>query len=289
MARAVWTGAITFGLVSVPVRLFSATQDHDIHFNQFQRGTSDRIRYKRVNERTGEEVDFSEIVKGRDIGGGTHVLLEPDELEAIAPGRSRALDITAFVDLDDIDPIFFQKTYYLAPASEDNARVYALLREAMAATHRAGIATFVMRGREYLAAIRAEDGVLTLETMYFADEIRTPRQELGTLPGESSFPSQELSMAKALISSMETTWRPEDYRDTYTERVEQLIDAKRKGEEVVGEAEPPQPTNVVDLMEVLRASVEAAADRRRDGARQPATSTATGARRKAPGKGKRAS
>jgi len=122
MARAIWTGSINFGLVVIPVGLFSATQDHTVHFHQFQRGTTDRIRYQRINERTGKEVDYADIVKGKDIGGEDYVLVEPEELEAIAPGRSRTIDITTFVDLDEIDPLYFQKTYWLAPSGEQYAR-----------------------------------------------------------------------------------------------------------------------------------------------------------------------
>lgn len=253
MARAIWTGAISFGLVSIPVGLFSATEDHTIHFHQFERGTSDRIRYQRVNERTGKEVEYSDIVKGREVGGGDYVLVEPDELADIAPGRSRTIDITTFVDLDEIDPIFFQKTYWLAPTDERYARPYALLREAMTRTNRAGIATFVMRGKEYLTALRADGDVLALETLFFADEIRD-RSKLD-IPGTAKPKGKELDMAVGLIEAMSGPWRPEDYRDTYTERVEKLIEDKRRGREVVTEAEPPEPTAMSDLIAALERSV----------------------------------
>jgi DNA end-binding protein Ku len=186
MARAIWTGSINFGLVSIPVGLYSATEDHTVHFHQFQRGTADRIRYQRVNERTGKEVDYADIVKGRDVGGGDYVIVEPKELDDIAPGRSRSIDITSFIDADDIDPVYFQKTYWLAPDGEQYARPYALLVEAMERTNRAGIATFVMRGKEYLTAIRADDGVLALQTLFFADEIRDPAEAQPPAPTEMS-------------------------------------------------------------------------------------------------------
>jgi DNA end-binding protein Ku len=258
MARAIWTGAVSFGLVSIPVGLFSATEDHTVHFHQFERDTSDRIRYQRINERTGKEVEYSDIVKGREVDGGDYVLVEPDELADIAPGRSRTIDITTFVDLDEIDPIFYQKTYWLAPTDERYARPYALLREAMARTNRAGIATFVMRGKEYLTALRADGDVLALETLFFADEIRD-RSTLD-LPGDSkpqSAPKRgnELDMATGLIEAMSGPWKPEDYRDTYTERVEKLIEDKRRGREVVREAEPPEPTAMSDLIAALERSV----------------------------------
>jgi DNA end-binding protein Ku len=253
MARAIWTGAISFGLVSIPVGLFSATEDHTVHFHQFERGTSDRIRYQRTNERTGKEVEYSDIVKGREVGDGEFVLVEPEELADIAPGRSRTIDIQTFVDLDEIDPIFFQKTYWLAPTDERYARPYALLREAMTRTNRAGIATFVMRGKEYLTALRADGDVLALETLFFADEIRD-RSALD-LPAATKPKGKELDMATGLIEAMSGPWKPEEYRDTYTERVEKLIEDKRRGREIVTEAEPPEPTAMSDLIAALERSV----------------------------------
>ncbi|GAA1829042.1 hypothetical protein GCM10009836_03570 [Pseudonocardia ailaonensis] len=162
MARAIWSGTISFGLVSIPVGLFSATEDHTVHFHQFQRGTSDRVRVQRVNERTGEEVEFADIVKGAEVGDGEYVVVEPDDLDAIAPGRSQALEISDFVELADIDPVYFQRTYWLAPTAEQHAKPYALLRQAMSEGGKAGVGTFVMRGKEYLAAIRADRAVLAL-------------------------------------------------------------------------------------------------------------------------------
>ncbi len=156
MARAIWTGSVAFGLVNVPVALYSATEDKTIHYNQFQTGTSDRIRYKRVNERTGREVKPEDIVRGHEVAKGDYVLVSDEELEAVEPGRSRTIDITDFVDLAEIDPIYFQKTYYLGPQGDGAAaRAYALLHRAMADTGKAGIATFVFHGKQYLVALRA--------------------------------------------------------------------------------------------------------------------------------------
>src|SRR5947209_8302807 len=208
MARAIWTGSINFGLVSIPVGLYSATEDHTDHFHQSQRGTAARIRYPRVNERTGTEIDYGDIVKGRDVGGGDYVIVEPEELDDIAPGRSRSIDINSFVDFDEIDPVYFQKTYWLAPDGEQYARPYALLLEAMARTNRAGIATFVMRGKEYLTAIRADDGVLALQSLFFADEIRNPAELLDNLPQQNLARGKELEMATTLIESMSGPWNP---------------------------------------------------------------------------------
>ncbi|MCP2164270.1 non-homologous end joining protein Ku [Goodfellowiella coeruleoviolacea] len=257
MARAIWTGSISFGLVTIPVGLFSATEDHTVHFNQFQRGTSDRIRYKRVNERTGDEVAYQDIVKGHDVGGGQYVVVEPQELEDIAPGRSRSIDISVFVDLDEIDPVFFERTYWLAPAKPDYVRAYSLLAQAMEADNRVGIATFVMRGKEYLTALRADRGVLALQTMHFADEIRDPHEQLTNLPeDDAKARGRELDMATALVRSMSGPWHPEEFQDTYSERVAKLIEDKREGREVVAESGPPEPTEVTDLLEALRRSVE---------------------------------
>jgi len=265
MARSIWSGYINFGLVSVPVGLYSATEEHELDFHQFQKGTSDRIRYKRVNERTGREVPYEKIVKGHDIGDGEYVIVEPEELEDIAPGKSRSLEISTFVDLDEIDPIHFQKSYYLGPSDAENASSYALLRDALAKTNRAGIAKFVMRGKEYLATIRADGKVLVLETMFFADEIRDPDKEVGDLPNKSSA-GKQLSMAVDLIEAMSGEWKPSEYEDTYTERVKELVETKRKGKEVVFTEEEPEATTPTDLVAALRASVEAARSRRQGGA-----------------------
>jgi DNA end-binding protein Ku len=282
MARPIWTGVISFGLVSVPVRLYSATHEHEVSFHQFEKGTSDRIRYRRVNERTSKEVEYEDIVKGADVGGSNYVMLDPDELDAVAPGRSRALDIHAFVDLDDIDPIYYQKTYFLAPGSEETAKTYALLRDAMTKANRAAIGTLVMRNKEYLTAIRPQDDLLVLETMFFADEVRDPHEELDDLPGKARPRPQELKMATQLIDSMSGPWKPTDYRDTYTDRVKELIDAKKEGAEITLAEQAPEATEVTDLMEVLRRSVEAAKSSRKPAkkaAKKTAVKKATGTKK----------
>jgi DNA end-binding protein Ku len=258
MARAVWSGALAFGLVSLPVQLFTATDSHTIRFHQLQRGTSDRVRNKRVNERTGEEVAPEEIVKGFDTGD-EYVLVEPRELEDIAPGRSQTLEVVGFVDLEEVEPIFFDKTYYLGPKGKEYAKVYALLEQALEHQGKAGIATFVMRNHEYLVAVKAEAGLLTLHTLHWADEIRDPHKEIDSLPGgQTKVTDRELKMAEQLIDALRMQWKPEEFHDTFQEKVAQLVEAKRTGE-AVEKAEPPaKATNVVDLMEALRASVEQA-------------------------------
>jgi DNA end-binding protein Ku len=268
MARAIWSGVMSFGLVSVPVELYSATETHEPTFHQFQEGTDDRIRYQRVNERTGKEVDYDDIVKGAEVGRGKYVMLTQDELDSVAPGRSRSMDITSFVDLDEIDPIYFNKPYFLGPNGDEAKKPYALLRDAMAEANRAAVAGFVMRGKEYLAAVRADGDVLVLETLYFADEIRNAKDEIGNLPGKVKLSPQEMKMAGQLIESMAGPWKPEQYHDTYVDRVNELIRAKAKNRSYEQAEEAPQATNVVDLTEALRASVEAA---RKGGRKGPAT------------------
>ena len=257
--RTIWKGALSFGLVNIPVGLYPATSDKSIHFNQFEDGTSDRIRYKKVNERTGEEVTNDEIVRGFDLGGGEYVILTEEELESAEPKKSRQIEISDFVNQPDIDPVFFRATYYLAPEGAGADKAYALLRKAMADADRIGIATMVMRNKEYLVAIRPEDDVLALHTMYFSDEVRVPGKELPELPGEGDVSDRELSMAQLLIESMESDWDPDRYHDTHREKVEALIEEKRQGHEIVIQ-EPAEPAaKVVDLMEALNASIKAAA------------------------------
>jgi DNA end-binding protein Ku len=242
--------------------MYTATREHEMSFHQFEKDSSDRIRYKRVNERTGREVDFDHIVKGADVGEDNYVMLDADELDSVAPGRSRSLEISRFVDLDEIDPIYYHRTYYLGPGSEDTAKVYGLLRDAMAGENKAAIGTLVMRGKEYLTAIRAEDDVLMLQTMFFADEVRRPKDEIDSLPQRGTAKKAELAMAHQLIDSMSGSWKPSDYHDSYTERVQKLIEAKKKGRKVTVAEAAPEPTGVNDLLEVLRRSVEEASQRR---------------------------
>ncbi|MFI5985190.1 Ku protein [Streptomyces sp. NPDC051555] len=231
------------------------------------------MRNRRVNERTGKEVELDDIVKGFDTGE-EYVLVEPAELDEIAPGRSQALEITSFVDPDDVEPIFFDKTYYLGPRGTQYAvrstqyavrstqygKVYAPLHKALSKANRAGVATFVMRGREYLVTLKADDtlGILTLHTLHWADEIRDPHKELPDLPATTKVSEKEMKMAEQLINALAAQWDPEAYRDTFQEKVTALIDAKKAGE-MVEKAEPAaKATGTIDLMEALRASIERA-------------------------------
>ncbi|MFF0889498.1 Ku protein [Streptomyces sp. NPDC003456] len=255
MARAIWTGVITFGLVTVPVGLFTATEDHTVHFHQLQRGTGDRVRNRRVNERTGEEVSPADIVKGYEVGEGEYVIVEPDELEEIAPGRSKTIEISDFVDLDRIEPVYFARTYYVAPRGEEYLKVYELLRAALERTGKAGVATFVMRNKQYLTALRAEDRLLVLQTLHWADEVRDPGRELPELPSRRAGSGKELDMALRLVDALSGPWEPRRYRDTYQEKVRALVQAKAEGREVAVAEGPPEATGVVDLMAVLESSL----------------------------------
>ncbi|HXW35223.1 MAG TPA: Ku protein [Acidimicrobiales bacterium] len=265
MARAIWTGTLSFGLVNVPVGLFPAVTDRTVRFNQLQAGTGDRVRQKRVNERTGDEVDFADVVKGYDIGGGEYVIVTPEELEAVEPGPSRTIEISDFVDLGDIDPIFYKAAYYLAPQGEAADRAYALLRQAMEETGKVAIASMVLRTKQHLVAVRPTESVLALETMYYADEVRDPAKEIEGLPIDMTFDGRELDTAKLLIDSMTSTWNPENFHDTYRKLVEELIDRKREGGDVTELERREEPAPVVDLMQALQASVDEARMRRGTG------------------------
>ncbi|MGH9298008.1 MAG: Ku protein [Acidimicrobiales bacterium] len=276
MARAIWTGSISFGLVNIPVGLYSAVSEKTIRFHQLERGTSDRVRYKRVNESTGKEVEYQDIVKGYDIGGDQYVIVTPKELEAVEPSGSRTIEIDDFVAQSEIDPIFYDQTYYVAPKTDAASRPYALLLHAMQEAGKVAIASFVMRSKEHLAALRVDGEVLALETMFFADEIRDPRKELDTLPDLSPPKERELSTAISLIESMSTEWEPEKYHDRYRARVEDLIEKKTKGEEIVTGRQPQRDDNVVDLMEALSRSV----DKVKEEKRAPVSSSARNSQEK---------
>jgi DNA end-binding protein Ku len=284
MARAVWNGSLSFGLVVVPVALYPAVRERTVRFNQFQRGTSDRVRMRRVNERTGDDVPFDEIDKGYDLGGGRYVLITPEELAAVAPGKSRTIDVTAFVDLAEIDPMYFDRSYWMAPpeknAPKGTERAYALLAEAMRQSGRAAIATFVMRERQHVAAVRAAGDALVLETMAFADEIVASTQAAPTLPVEATYGEAELKMAEQLISSMVVPWDPSAFRDEYRERVESLIAQKEAGAVVAASAPEPEAAPVIDLLAALEASVQA---RRAEAKPTTVESRRAGTKRKAAG------
>ncbi len=295
MPHTIWTGSISFGLVNIPVGLYSATTDHTIHFHQFQAGTSDRVRNHRVNERTGNEVAYKEIVKGYDLGDGSFVIVEPGELEEIAPKRSSNIEITDFVDLAEIDPILFRSAYYLGPKSPEAKKAYGLLHRALAETGKVGVSSFVMRGKEYLCVVRADRDVLVLETLYFADEIRDPKYIFEGADELEEPKERELKMAIQLVESLASPWKVDAYRDTYLEQVESLIERKRKGESIVsneGESDAGVAP-VIDLMTALQESVQevkrAGAAKRGDGVAGKKTPSTRPPRPKAGGGDKRPS
>ena len=258
MARAIWTGSISFGLLNVPVKLYSAVSKKSVSFRELRESDGSRVRHKRVAEADGEEVDYNDIVKGYEIASDQYVVVTKDELDELNPKKTRAIEIQDFVDLDDIDPIYFDHPYYLGP-DKGAERAYALLVKAMDEAHKVAVARFVLRNRESLAAIRPMDGVLTMATMRFADEVVTPDELEDVLGEEVEAPKKkELDMAKALIDSLTSDFDAGQYRDEYREELLALIERKAKGEEIaapVGEA--PQPTKAPDLMAALEESLAA--------------------------------
>jgi len=255
MARSLWTGSISFGLVNVPVRLYSAVRQQDVHFHQLEKGSNARIKYKRVSEKSGREVPYEKIVKGYELEKGRYVVIDPEELEALDPETTSTIDVTDFVSLDEIDPIYYEHTYYLVPGKGGD-HAYRLLHEAMSDTQRVAIGKVVMRQKEYLAAIRPLDGALALNTMLFADEIVSLDGIEGIPSRRTKVAPQELKMAKQLIQSLTNEFDPEKYRDEYRGRVEDLIRRKAKGETVEVEESPERRATVVDLMDALRQSLE---------------------------------
>jgi DNA end-binding protein Ku len=253
MSRSIWNGAISFGLVTIPVRLHGAIEEKDISFNQLHAEDNGRIRYKRVCEVCGKEVSQDEIIKGYQYEKDTYVVFSKDDVQRIPPDSSRAIDIVAFVDLEQIDPIYFQRPYYLVP-EKTGIKAYRLLEKALTEAGKVGIAKISLRDKEHLATLRVRDGVFILETMHWPDEIREVEfEELGKAP---EIRKQELEMARNLINNLSADFEPQEFKDEYRVRLEEAIQSKIEGEEI---AVPPakEPTKVVDLMEALKASVEA--------------------------------
>jgi DNA end-binding protein Ku len=275
MARPVWTGSISFGLVNVPVKAYTAVRDHDVHFHQMQKGTGARIRNRKVSERTGKEVDTDDIEMGFEVGRGRYVTFDKDELKELKPESTRAIEVTDFVPLAEVDPIYYERTYWLAPDEDQAAKAYQLLLAAMEDRERVAVGTVVMRNKQYLAAIRPLDGALAMSTMRFADEV-VPRADVDDVPKRRAKPdASALKMATQLIDALDSEWKPEQYHDTYTEELRQRITAKDAGKPVP-EPEPVEPgAKVLDLMEALQASVESARSRPGSGGRSSSRSKGT--------------
>jgi DNA end-binding protein Ku len=258
MARAIWSGSISFGLLNVPVKLYSAVSSKTIRFRELRESDGSRVRHKRVAEEDGEEVSYDDIVKGYEISPDQYVVLTREELSELDPKKTRAIEIQDFVDLDEIDPIFFNQPYYLGP-DKGAEKAYALLVRALEESNKAAIARFVLRNKEHLAAIRAGDAVLTMATMRFADEIVAAENVDGViLEDEVEVADRELEMAKRLIDSLSSGFDPDSYRDEYREELLALIERKAKGEKVVSApSEEPEPTKAPDLMAALEESLAA--------------------------------
>jgi DNA end-binding protein Ku len=272
MARAIWSGSISFGLLNVPVKLYSAVARRSIALREIRESDSARIKHRRVAEGTDEEVPYESIVKAFEITPGRYVPLGKDEMSALAPEKTRAIEVKDFVDLEEIDPIYFDSPYYLGPA-DGAEKAYSLLVKAMEASGKVAIARFVFRNKEHLAAIRATEGVLTLTTMRFADEV-VPADELeGLVPDEApKVEKKEQEMAEQLIESLSTGFDPTAYRDEYREELMSLIERKAEGkkEVVASEAEAPKATRAPDLMAALEESIAAVKGKGDDGKKAPA-------------------
>lgn len=281
MARAIWSGTLTFGLVTIPVKLYPAVQRKTVRFNQLDGEDGSRIQQRRVNSRTGEEVPYERLVKGYEISPDRYVVITQDELDALDPARTRTIEIQDFVDAAEIDPVLYDATYWLAPGA-GGAKPYRLLLDAMRESGRVGIARVVLRTKEHLVALRPTDAALQLSTLLFADEVVDP----GTLEdleavGGSDVTGRELAIAEQLIGSLAGPFEAGSYKDDYRERMLDLIERKAQGEQIEVVAPPERPSSPVpDLMSALKASLDAAHDRK--GAR--GGKAAAAGDEKAPGK-----
>src|SRR3954470_13622666 len=260
MPRAIWSGAISFGLVNIPVKLYSAVSRKTVRFHQLDREDNQRIQQKRVNPRTGEEVPYENLVKGYELAPDRYVIITPEELEGLEPQKTRTIDIEDFVELSEIDPIYYDHPYYLVP-DKGAAKAYKLLLDAMKDAGKVAVARVVIRSKENLVAVRPLDGVLTMETMLFSDEV-IPADGIDEMPddGKVETSDRELKMAQQLIDSLSSDFEPGKYRDEYRDRVLELIERKAEGEEIAIQPQADEPAKVPDLMAALEASLAAVKD-----------------------------
>jgi DNA end-binding protein Ku len=265
--RSIWNGAITFGLISIPVRLYAAVEEKSLRFHQLHAADNGRIRYKRVCSLDNEEVPYDEIVKGYEYEKDRYVVFTDEELERMPSDSIRAVDVVSFVPLEEIDPIYFQRSYYLAP-EPTGVKAYRLLARALTESGRVGLAKITLREKEHLATLRLRDDVFVLETMYWPDEIREPDFE--EVHAEVEIRPQELAMAKSLIENLSDHFEPTAFVDTYRRRLEEAAEAKIAGQEVAVAPAAGEPTQILDLMEALKASVEATKARKDAGLQQAA-------------------
>ncbi|MFJ6673661.1 Ku protein [Actinosynnema sp. NPDC091369] len=290
--RSVWRGAISFGLVTIGVRLYTATEEHDFRFHQVHREDGGRIRYKRVCQVCGEEVAYADIAKGYELDDGRVVVMDTEDFDKLPINTDHAIDVLEFVPVDEVDPIYFQKSYYLEP-DKAATRPYVLLRTALERSGQLAVVKITIRQRETLAMLRARDDVLVMHTMLWPDEVRKPEFEF--LGGEVEVRPQELKMASSLVDSMAGSFDPADFTDDYTEAMQKVIEAKAEGAELPERPEVEEAGEVIDLMTALERSVEQAKSARggRSAGRKPAAKKAasaakgsSGAERKAPAKKK---
>ncbi len=257
MPRSMWTGSVSFGLVNIPVRLFNAVSPKDVHFHLLHDQDGVRIRQKRVCPADGEEVSSEHLVKGYEIRKNTYVMVKPEELQALNPKATHTIDILDFVPLAEIDPLYFEHPYYLAP-DRGATKAYALLLRAMQESERVAIARVVLRTKQYTVALRPVGRALTMSTLFYQDEI-VQQESLDNLPGEEmDLQERELAMARQLIDTLSTGFVPEKYHDEYREQVLALIEQKAEGQEIVAQPVQPEQPKVIDLMAALEASLAAA-------------------------------
>jgi DNA end-binding protein Ku len=282
MPRAIWSGAISFGLVNIPVKLYSAVSRKTVRFNQLDGKDGTRIQQKRVNPKTGDEVPYERIVKGYELSPDRYVVIKPEELDAVEPRKTHMIEIEDFVEIEQIDPIFYDHPYYLAPG-KGATKAYALLLKAMEESGRVGIARVVIRSKEQLVALRAQDGVLHMETMLFGDEV-VPPGSLDEIPDadELEASAREVKMAGELIESLASDFDPDKYRDSYREQVLDLIERKAEGEEIAVQPQEEERPEVPDLMAALEASIASA--KRQGGAGKADGDGGAKAKKKAPAK-----
>ncbi|MBA2608667.1 MAG: Ku protein [Actinobacteria bacterium] len=274
MPRSVWSGAISFGLGNVPVKAYTAVRDHRVRFHELDKKGS-RVKHEKVSSSSGDAVEADDVKLGFEISKGKYVRFTKDEIEDLRPASTSAIEVGDFVDLAEIDPIFYDKTYWLAPDGDTAKNAYALLRDAMEDEEKVGIGSVVMRRKQYLAAIRPVGGALAMSTMRFADEV-VPSVEIPGIPKRSGTAKndKEMKLARQIIEALEAEWKPERYHDTYTEELRELIEKKQKGDDITVEAaEPEKKADVVDLLAALEASVKNARTRRRAPAKRASRST----------------
>ncbi|MEX1248909.1 MAG: Ku protein [Anaerolineales bacterium] len=252
-ARAIWSGAIAFGLINIPVKLFSATQEHELSFNQLRKGDQSRIKYQRVAVNDGQEVPYEDIVKGYEIEEGVYVVIDDEDLKKASPKKTQSIEILTFVNEDEIDSIYFEKPYYTAP-EKNAARAYVLLREALRKSKKVAVCKFILRTKENLAILKAEGDALILNQLRFQSEIRE-RDNLN-LPSVEAMSEKELDLAINLVDQLTEEFKPEQYRDTFTDEIKTIIEQKAKGIDITAVvAARPEPTDDSDLLKILQASI----------------------------------